>query len=274
MKLELSLVPLFYNEEKSAETVIRDGYRVLKGMGVPFEIVAIQNGSTDRTPKILARLEKEFEELRIVVIPVNQGAGYGALQGLYTAEGKDVVGVAGDGQVDLELIPRLYELKRQCDGDIAYGRRTSRPDGLTRALVSKGYNLLMRWVFGLNSKDVNGPPKIVSRWVLEAMQLKSADQFLECEMMLKAERMGLTMCSLDVPFHKRDGGRSSISWRDCWDYLRNLTVISFSQRDPWGLHQIPKSSRKAVWAHYPEGVVTAPATSLPLEAAADAKLRV
>jgi glycosyltransferase involved in cell wall biosynthesis len=274
MKLELSLVALFYNEEKSAETVIRDGHRVLKGMGVRFEIVAIQNGSTDTTPKILARLKTEFEELQIVVIPVNQGAGYGALQGLYAAIGENVVGVAGDGQVDLELIPKLYELKRQCGGDIAYGRRTSRPDGLRRALVSKGYNLLMRWVFGLNSKDVNGPPKIVSRWVLEAMQLKSADQFLECEMMLKAERMGLTMCSSDVPFHKRDGGGSSISWRDCWDYLRNLTVISFSQRDPWGLHQIPKSSRKAVWAHYPDGVVTEPATSLPLEAAAGAKLRV
>ncbi len=274
MKLELSLVALFYNEEESVETVIRDGHRVLKGMGVSFEIVAIQNGSTDRTPEILARLKREFGELRIVIVPVNQGAGYGALKGLYSAIGENVVGVSGDGQVDLELIPKLYELKRQCGGDIAYGRRTSRPDGLKRAVISKSYNLLMRWVFGLNSKDVNGPPKIISRKVLEAMQLNSTDQFLECEMMLKAQRMGLTMCSLDVQFHQRQGGQSSISWRDCWDYLRNLTVITFSHDDPWGLHRIPKSLRKAVWAHYPDGLASGaarPAGALELQSAVDVK---
>src|ERR1700722_2668785 len=100
MSLEVSLVALFYNEEASVENVIRDGYRVLKQIGVPFEIVAIQNGPTDRTPEILARLKNEIEELRIVVIPVNQGAGYGAVKGLYAAIGDDVVGVSGDGQVD------------------------------------------------------------------------------------------------------------------------------------------------------------------------------
>jgi glycosyltransferase involved in cell wall biosynthesis len=257
MHPELSLVALFYNEESSVETVIRDGYRVLKKMGVPFEMVAIQNGSTDRTPEILGRLKREIEELRIVVVPVNQGAGYGALKGLYAAVGDDVVGVSGDGQVDLELIPKLYELKRECGGDIAYGRRTSRPDGLKRAVISGCYNFLMRWAFGLNSTDVNGPPKIISRKVLEAMQLKSEDQFLECEMMLKAERMGLTMCSLDVEFHKRQGGSSSIGWRDCWDYLRNLTVITLFYNDPWGLHQVPKSPRKAAWIHCPNGVARA-----------------
>ncbi len=252
-QLELSLVALFYNEEASVENVIRDGYRVLKQIGVPFEIVAIQNGSLDRTPEILSRLKTEIEELRIVIVPENQGAGYGALKGLYSAVGEDVVGVSGDGQVDLDLIPRMYEFKRQCSGDIAYGRRTSRPDGFVRALISRSYNLLMRWVFGLQSKDVNGPPKVISRSVLEAMQLKSADQFLECEMMLKAQRMGLTMCSIDVEFRAREGGKSSIGWRDCRDYLRNLLTVLVSRNDPWGIHQIPVSAQKAKWIHQGDG---------------------
>jgi glycosyltransferase involved in cell wall biosynthesis len=253
MSLQISLVALFYNEEASVENVIRDGHRVLKQIGVPFEIVAVQNGSLDRTPEILARLKTEVEELRIVVIPQNQGAGYGALRGLYSAIGVDVVGVSGDGQVDLDLIPKMYEFKRHCAGDIAYGRRTSRPDGFTRALISRSYNLLMRWVFGLQSKDVNGPPKVISRTVLEAMQLKSTDQFLECEMMLKAERMGLKMCSIDVEFHAREGGESSIGWRDCRDYIRNLLTVLVSRNDPWGIHAIPKSAAKAKWIHQETG---------------------
>jgi glycosyltransferase involved in cell wall biosynthesis len=249
MSLQVSLVALFYNEEASVETVIREGHGVLKQMGVPFEIVAVQNGSLDRTPEILARLQAEIEELRIVVVEKNQGAGYGALVGLYSAIGEDVVGVPGDGQVDLTLIPKMYEFKRQCGADIAYGRRTRRPDGWTRALISRSYNFLMRTVFGLRSKDVNGPPKVISRTVLDAMRLKSTDQFLECEMMLKAERMGLTMCSIDVDFQARQGGTSSIGWRDCRDYLRNLLTVLISRNDPWGIHAIAKSPRKAKWIH-------------------------
>jgi glycosyltransferase involved in cell wall biosynthesis len=259
MSLEVSLVALFYNEEASVENVIRDGHRILKQMGIPFEIVAVQNGSMDRTPEILARLTTEFEQLRIVVIPENRGAGYGALRGLYSAVGKDVVGISGDGQVDLDLIPRMYELKRHCSGDIAYGRRTSRPDGFARAFISRSYNLVMKWVFGLQSKDVNGPPKVISRKVLEEMQLKSTDQFLECEMMLKAERMGLTICSIDVAFHAREGGESSIGWRDCRDYLRNLLTVLISRNDPWGIHQIPKAPQKAKWIHQGDGAAPNPA---------------
>ena len=253
MTVQLSLVALFYNEESSVETVIRDGYRILKQMSLPFEIVAIQNGSTDRTPQILARLKEEIAELRIVVVPVNQGAGYGALKGLYAAIGEEVVGVSGDGQVDLELIPRMFEVKRRCAADIAYGRRSRRPDGPARAFISFTYNLLMRLVFGLESKDVNGPPKIVSRKVLQAMQLKSTDQFLECEMMLKAQRMGLTICSIDVQFHSRQGGESSIGWRDCRDYLRNLATVLMTRNDPWGVNKIPVAARKPVWIHDAEG---------------------
>jgi len=259
MPLEISLVALFYNEEASAESVIRDGHRVMRKLGVPFEIVAIQNGSTDRTPEILARLTQEIGELRTVVIPKNRGAGYGALKGLYSAIGEEVIGIAGDGQVDLDLIPKMFEVKRRSRADIAYGRRTSRPDGVARALISRSYNLIMRWVFGLQSKDVNGPPKIISRKVLEAMQLKSTDQFLECEMMLKAERMGLTMCSIDVAFHAREGGESSIGWRDCRDYLRNLLTVLFSENDPWGVNRIPKSPRRATWIHDAAGVGAGPA---------------
>jgi hypothetical protein len=167
-----------------------------------------------------------------------------------------VVGISGDGQVDLDLIPKLYELKRYCGADIAYGRRNRRPDGFMRALISRSYNLLMRFVFGLPSKDVNGLPKVLSRDVLHAMQLRSADQFLECEMMLKAQRMGLTICSLDVSFHKREGGESSITWRDCRDYLRNLAEVLWSKHDRCGVNSIPKSSHKAIWQHFPSGVPT------------------
>jgi hypothetical protein len=165
----------------------------------------------------------------------------------------------------------MYEFKRECAADIAYGRRTSRPDGFTRALISRSYNLLMRWVFGLESKDINGPPKIISRRVLEAMQLKSTDQFLECEMMLKAQRMGLTICSIDVEFHARESGESSIGWRDCRDYVRNLLIILVSRDDFWGINRIANSACKAKWINEPAGMRANPAALPSIDAHIAAK---
>ena len=251
MNLTISLVALFYNEERSVEAVVREGHAVLKSMGEPFEIVAIQNGSLDSTPEILVRLQSEFTELRRVVISTNRGAGYGARRGWYEATGKYVIGISGDGQVDLQVIPSLLQSMQSCCADLDYGKRIERPDGPVRAEISSSYKLLMRVIFGLQSKDINGLPKILTRTVLQAMQLRSDDHFLECEMMLKAQRLGLRICSTGVQFHARRDGRSSIRWQDCLTYLRNLSMIRLGLHARWGMADVPQSTKSAEWLHFP-----------------------
>lgn len=251
---KLSLVALFYNEERSVEAVMREALQVLRSVGVSFELVAIQNGSTDGTPEILARLTKEIPELRILKIPVNLGAGYGAVKGWYEARADYIIGVSGDGQVDLQSIPKMFELMTAVRADLAYGRRTERPDGQSRAIVSGLYQVIMRVLFGMRSKDMNGLPKILTTQALEAMQLRSADQFLECEMMLKAQRMGLRICSVDVLFHKRRGGSSSVGWSDCVDYLRHLFLIRLGLDRRLGIGKVSRFSPRAEWLHCPNGV--------------------
>jgi glycosyltransferase involved in cell wall biosynthesis len=254
MGTKVSLVALFYNEECSVESVIREGWDVLRSLGVPFEIVAVQNGSTDRTPEILDGLVKEIPELRILKIPVNLGAGYGAVRGWYEAKAEYVIGVAGDGQVDLQSIPRMFELMCVTGADLAYGRRTNRPDGPVRAAISWTYQIIMRMLFGIRSKDMNGAPKIVSTPALQAMRIQSADQFLECEMMLKAQRMGLRICSVDVLFHERRGGSSSVGWRDCLDYVRHLFLIRLGLDRRLGIATVPRFGPQAHWVHCANGV--------------------
>jgi len=255
---KLALAALFYNEEESVEAVIREARDVLRSIGVPFEIVAIQNGSLDRTPEILARLAGEIPELRILKIPVNKGAGYGSVKGWYEAKADYVIGVSGDGQVDLQAIPKMFELMTAVGADAAYGRRIERPDGPARATVSRIYLAIMRLLFGMRSKDMNGLPKILTSRVLEAMQLRSTDQFLECEMMLKAQRMGLRVCSVDVLFHKRRGGSSSVGWADCVDYLRHLFLIRLGLDRRLGIGNVPRFSPRAGWIHCPNGVADLP----------------
>jgi hypothetical protein len=103
------------------------------------------------------------------------------------------------------------------------------------------------------------------------MSLKSTDQFLECEMMLKAQRMGITICSIDVEFHAREAGESSVGWRDCLDYLLNLFTVLISRNDPWGVHAISKSTRETKWIHQPDGALAAVKTLATVDAPLNAK---
>jgi len=163
----LSLAMLFYNEEACVETVVREAHEVLQRTGESFELVAIQNGSLDSTPQILTRLVSELPELRILVIPVNKGAGYGARKGWYDCRGRYVMGVSGDGQVDLQVIPAMFQLLRETGSEMAYGKRRTRPDGAHRAVVSTIYRALMRLAFGIDSQDMNGLPKILHHKALQ-----------------------------------------------------------------------------------------------------------
>jgi glycosyltransferase involved in cell wall biosynthesis len=240
MSIELSIVALFYNEQEAAEVVLRDVYQVMVRRGVRFEIVAVDNGSVDATTRILERLSGELPEVRIVTVPVNRGAGYGAIRGLYAAKGEVVVGIPGDGQVDPNTILGLLELMRREGADIAHGLRRSRPDGWIRLAVSKTYNALLWLLFRVPFGDMNGPPKLLRREALAALQLCSDDHFLECEMMLKARRLGLRVATEPVDFLPRTGGISNIRMKDCLAFLHHLMVIRFTSNDPWNVNAVTK----------------------------------
>ncbi len=249
----LSLAMLFYNEEACVETVVREAHEVLQRTGESFELVAIQNGSLDSTPQILTRLVSELPELRILVIPVNKGAGYGARKGWYDCRGRYVMGVSGDGQVDLQVIPAMFQLLRETGSEMAYGKRRTRPDGAHRAVVSTIYRALMRLAFGIDSQDMNGLPKILHHKALQEMRLVSDDHFFECEMVLKAARMGLRVCAMDVNFYARGAGKSSVGAKEILAYVEHLARVGSGIGDKWGVRRVPQWRQRAEWLYFPDG---------------------
>jgi len=100
----------------------------------------------------------------------------------------------------------------------------------------------MAVLFGVPAGDMNGPPKLLRRDALNALKLCSADHFLDCEMMLKARRMGMRVATMPVEFLPRAGGTSTIRFKDCLTYLHHLIVIRVRREDPWGINAIPKQT--------------------------------
>ncbi|HSK18844.1 MAG TPA: glycosyltransferase family 2 protein [Longimicrobiales bacterium] len=226
---DLSLVMPCYNEEESVAITVRRLISVFQAAGHSIEIIAVDNGSRDRTGDILKQLAGEHDSVRPCTVEVNQGYGHGILSGIPLARGRWIGFIPADGQIDAEDVARLYAAAAESNGQVlAKARRRFRMDGLPRKIISVVYNLLIRMLWPrLDSLDINGTPKILQRDAVLAMRLESRNWFLDPEIMLKAHAMGLRVLEYNVFARMRGSGASHVRASTCWEFFRNLLIFRF-----------------------------------------------
>lgn len=248
---DLTLVMPCYNEEESVGITVRRLVSVFAAAGHDLELIAVDNGSRDRTGEIIARLAREFPGVRPHRVEVNQGYGFGLLSGIPLARGRWLGFIPADGQIDAEDVVRLFEAADESNGNVlAKARRRFRMDGIQRKFVSIAYNMLVRMLWPrLDSLDVNGTPKILPREAVLAMRLESRNWFLDPEIMLKAHVMGLRVLEFNVFARMRGNGISHVRASTCWEFFRTLLVFRFgAPLRQW---------RRAYQASSPAGAVNA-----------------
>lgn len=244
---ELSLVIPCYNEEQVLRYTITQLASAFSGAGRALEIVLVDNGSTDRTSVVIEELAMELPRIVPVRVQENIGYGNGILSGMSHATAKWVGMIPADGQVDAEDVLRLFESLAVSDGRvIGKVRRRFRMDGLLRKVVSACYNLLMRGLWpGLGSWDVNGCPKIFRRSLLPVLALESQRWFLDPEIMIKANYLGLSVLELNVFARMRGAGLSHVRPVTCLEFLSKLLVYRLSPKlSGWRKKQVlPEAQR-------------------------------
>lgn len=220
----LSLVMPCYNEQEVVAETVGDLRRAFAQHGFALEIVAVDNGSTDRTGAILEELAGRDPELVTVRVHRNQGYGHGILSGIPACTAPWIGLICADGQVDADDVARLFrDAVRSPEPKLFKVRRRFRMDGWLRKVVSVTYNLGTVLIFpGLGSIDVNGNPKILPADALRRMELVSKDWFLDAEIMIKARQMGLAVHETNVFARMRGGGTSNVRPATCLEFARNL----------------------------------------------------
>jgi glycosyltransferase involved in cell wall biosynthesis len=239
----LSIVLPFYDEEECVREVIEELDGELRRQDRPFEILAVQNGSRDRTGAILAEMQQSLPELQVVTVPVNKGFGYGILQGLAAARGELLGWMPGDGQIPPTTIAPLMEKMAREGSAIGQGCRTIRHDASNRLFISKCFNLWTRLMFGLATNDINGEPKLVTAALYREMNLCSSDSFIDAEALLKAKRLGVRLSCVDMVSRERVKGVSKVHSSTVIEFIMNLLKARFRSDDPWGINAIPKRKR-------------------------------
>jgi glycosyltransferase involved in cell wall biosynthesis len=208
----LSLFFPAWNEEEYVERAVARALRVLPELSDDFEIVIVNDASTDRTGEVLAELTARIPQLKVLTHPVNLKLG-GAMRTGLAATTKDIVIYSDiDLPFDLNEIRRALHLMEYLEADMLCAFRFDRTsEGAKRIAYSFVYNLLIRALFDVHVKDVNFSFKVMHRRVLEALELKSQGSFIDAELVVKAIHQGFRVFQMGVDYFPRTRGTSTLA---------------------------------------------------------------
>ncbi len=229
----LSIVMPAWNEEAAIENVVREHADLLEIMGgsvPPWEIVVVDDGSTDQTAALLDSLQGSISRLR-VIRQENQGI-FGAFNRAYKeARGSYIYSTGSDGQWPAGNLIRMLEALNG-GADLVIGVRINRRTVYSpvRRLISWAFNGIPRLLFGVPVHDA-GSVKL-GRAEAFRFDLISRSPFFEAERIIRAQRAGMKVAFVPIAFRGRRGGHASgASWanirRSLSDVARCATVYSF-----------------------------------------------
>lgn len=205
--IELSVVVLAYNEEASLEATVHRILDVMKGLEVTYEVVIVEDGSTDSTRQIAESLAEQHDTVRVVFHDHNQGSGMAIRSGVENSRGEKIIYVPADGQFNVAEIKRFLIASELAD--IVIGARLERSDyTVFRLLSSRVFLLLVRTLFGTTFRDVNWV-HLWHRRVFEECYLRSTGVFLLEEIIVRATRKRFSFVEIESDYRPRQGGQAT-----------------------------------------------------------------
>ncbi|MFQ5655208.1 MAG: glycosyltransferase family 2 protein [Planctomycetota bacterium] len=204
----LSVIIPVYNEEEAIGPLLEELREVLAQLPLRWEVVVVDDGSTDRTQEAIREQSADFPEERLRLVPLERNSGQTAAfdAGFKSCRGEIIVTMDGDGQNDPHDIPQLLE---RLDGyDAAYGVRADRRDSWLRHVSSQIANGVRNWILHTRYRDVGCSLKAFRRQTIEELPLY---QGLHRFFPNLLEMRGYRGIEVEVSHRPRERGRSKYS---------------------------------------------------------------
>jgi glycosyltransferase involved in cell wall biosynthesis len=208
----VSLVIPMFNEEENIEHAIACAAEALEDCSDDWEVVIVDDASTDSSAEIVERLAAADPRIRLLRHQVNQKLG-GTLRTGYGAAAKSlVVYMDADLPFDPHVIGQAIKALRVTRADMVAGYRLDRTaEGLRRTIYSYLYNTLIGLLFGWPHRDINFSFKLMRREVLQAVELRSEGSLIDAELIVKAKNLGFVIQQLGLDYFPRTRGHSTLS---------------------------------------------------------------
>jgi glycosyltransferase involved in cell wall biosynthesis len=205
---ELSFFFPAHNEEANLEALVEEALAALPGLATKFEIIAVDDGSKDRTPAIADALAARHADVfRVVHHPVNLGYGAALRSGFRAARYDLIAFIDGDRQFKVVDVGRLIERISATDSpDVVVGYRLKRADPPIRLWYARIYRLSNRIFFGVRVRDIDCACKLFKREALEPVRVQSGGAFFTAELLIKLRFEGRRIGQVGVPHYARTAG--------------------------------------------------------------------
>jgi dolichol-phosphate mannosyltransferase len=214
------LMPAYNEAENLVETIPATG-AVLEQMAVSWEILVIDDGSTDGTRGVMAELRSP--NVRYIRLRRNAGKSAALSVGLDHVNGEVVVLIDADGQDDPKEIPRLLA-ELDTGLDLVTGRRAIRNDRFIKRNTSKLYNGVTAKVTGVPGKDFNSGLKAMRRELADTLEMYGE---LHRYIPVLAVWNGFKVAEMDVEHHERLHGTSKFGRARFWRGFLDLVTVKF-----------------------------------------------
>lgn len=226
--IRLSIVVPCYNEAENIPLILKRFDEVIENND-DIEVILVNNGSTDSSAEVLDGLLPQYPFAKTVLVPVNQGYGYGILQGLQCATGEYIGWTHADMQTDpADVLTAVDIINASMSKDIyVKGNRKGRP--AFDRFFTWGMGIFETVYFGTAMFDINAQPNIFPRTFFEAWSNPPYDFSLDLYAVYTAKKAGLSIVRFSVLFPERIHGESK--WnnegiKSKWKFIKRTLQFS------------------------------------------------
>jgi glycosyltransferase involved in cell wall biosynthesis len=214
-----------YNDGGTIPSMVLTAQIAARALTDDYEIIVVNDGSQDHTALVLAELEKQIPQLRVIHHPQNKGYGAALRTGFVSAAKEWVFYTDGDAQYNPLELSVLVEALRE-GVDVVNGYKISRNDPLIRILIGAIYNFGVKLAFGIHLKDVDCDYRLMRRTIFSEIELESNTGSICVEMVKKIQDAGFKFAEAPVSHYHRQYGHSQFfNWRRLLRTARHLLIL-------------------------------------------------
>jgi glycosyltransferase involved in cell wall biosynthesis len=196
-----------YNDAATIGALVTEALNVLPALTDDFEVIVVDDGSTDETRAQLDALAKSHREVRVIHHSHNEGYGAALRSGFSSAQKDLIFYTDGDGQYDVRELAILYPLLTP-EVDVVNGFKIKRADNRRRKVIGGLYNRLARLLFLLPIRDVDCDFRLIRRSAVAPLKLTVASGAICVELVYKLHRNSSRFAEAPVHHYPRPHGRS------------------------------------------------------------------
>ena len=222
----ISLIFPLYKDERSVKKMILNSLKILKKVAKNYEIIAIDDGCPEKSGKIAEKYSKKNSKIRVFFHKKNLGYGAAIKTGLKKSKYQCIFVIDGDGEYDVNDLPRLLKKYKYSDLVITY--RYKKKYKTSRIIISWIYNILLRFLFNTSFKDISTGSRLINKKLFKKIKIDTNSPFLGAELAIKAKFLGYKVSEVGIHTYPRTFGTgSSISITNIIRTIRDMIVLYF-----------------------------------------------